>query len=171
MSRTAEAPIAIPDVIARFLEDRSTVGVASTRDRDLRPRIHYLSGWSVAEGGRELLCLVGRGFTDGLAETLRESPLLAVTIEHIGPHETYQFKGVVVGSRGAEPADREVWERIRRRFSEAVRRVDPHLGLEDPQLRDYIPPPETALRLSLREIFLQTPGPGAGRRLVPPEAM
>lgn len=168
MSRMPDDAIAIPGMIADFLERRGTVGVAGTRDRDLRPRVHYLSGWTVAEGGRELLCLVGRGFTAGLLDTLRESPAIAVAIEEIGPHETYQFKGAVVGSRPAEPADRAVWERIRARFSEAVQRVDPHFGLTDRQLRDYIPPPELALRLSLREIYVQTPGPGAGRRLVPP---
>jgi hypothetical protein len=38
-------------------------------------------------------------------------------------------------------------------------------------LRRYIPPPELVVRLRIREIFLQTPGPGAGRRLVPPESL
>jgi len=168
MSRMADAAIAIPGMIADFLERRSTVGVAATRDRERRPRAHHLSGWRVADEGRELLCLVGRGFTAGLLEGLREFPAMAVTVEEIGPHETYQFKGVVVGSRPAEPSDREIWERLRARFSAAVQRVDPHFGLTDRQLRDFIPPPELALRLALREIFLQTPGPGAGRRLVPP---
>ncbi len=169
MSPVSEVPVVIPGVIVRFLEERSTVGVASTRDDALRPRVLFLSGWAVAEGGRELVCLVGRGFTEGLAERLRACPLLAVTIEQIGPHETYQFKGAVAGSRPVGPADRETWERIRRRFAEAVQRVDPHFGLSDEQLRAYIPPPEAALRLSVGEIYLQTPGPGAGRRLVPPE--
>jgi hypothetical protein len=164
----ADGPVAIPGMIAEFLEARSTVGVACTRDRELRPRVHFLSGWAVAEGGRELECLVGRGFAEGLPEALRECPLLSVTIEQIGPHETYQFKGAVVGSRPPGPDDRALWERTRARFSEAVRRVDPRLGLTDGHLRDYIPPPELALRLSVREIFLQTPGPGAGRRLAPP---
>jgi hypothetical protein len=166
----SEEPAAIPGVIAEFLERRSTVGVACTRDRELRPRVHYLSAWKVVDGARELDCVVGRGFTDGLLETLRDAPLLAVTIEQIGSHETYQFKGTLAGSRPAGDAERELWERVRSRFSETVRHVDPHLGLTDRQLRDYIPPPELVLRLAVREIFLQTPGPGAGRRLVPPES-
>jgi hypothetical protein len=92
-----------------------------------------------------------------------------VTVEHIGPHETYQFKGSYAGSRPLTREDQATWERLRTRFAVTVRGIDPNTGLTDSWLADYIPPPEIVVRMRVREIFLQTPGPGAGKRLLPPE--
>ncbi len=172
MSRKADEPapaVAIPGILAEFLENRSTVGCASSRDASLRPRIHWLSGWLVADHGRELVCLVSKGSLDGLLENLKDNGRFTATIEQIGPHETYQFKGKFLGSRPVEPRDRETWERIRERFAAAVKRVDPNLAATHQQKKDYIPQPEIAIRMRVTEVFLQTPGPGAGRRLIPVE--
>jgi hypothetical protein len=35
-------------------------------------------------------------------------------------------------------------------------------------LRAFIPRPALAVEFEVREVFVQTPGPGAGARLVPP---
>lgn len=166
----SQPAVAIPSTLVQFLEQRGSVGVAATRDRALKPRVHGLSGWSVADQGRELVCLVSRGFTDGLMASLEENGQFAVTVEHIGPHETYQFKGSYAGSRPLTPEDRATWERFRTRFALAVQGIDRKSGLSSAWLADYIPPPEVAVRMRVGEIFLQTPGPGAGKRLVPPEA-
>lgn len=168
MSRKTDGTV-IPGVLRTFLEDRGTVGIACTRSAALKPRVHYLSAWHVADEGRELVCLVQRGFTTGLLENLRDNGRFSATIEQIGPHETYQFKGTCIGSRPAGPGDLECWERARERFAVAVKAVDPRLGLTHEQKRDYIAPPEVAIRMRVDEIFLQTPGPGAGRRLFPAE--
>lgn len=165
----SQAPVTIPSVLVQFLELRGSVGMAATRDRALRPLVHGLSGWAVADQGRELVCLVSRGFTEGLLASLEENGQFAVAVEHIGPHETYQFKGSYAGSRPVTPEDHALWERTRARFSSSIKAIDPNLGLTEAWLRDYIPPPEIAVRMRVREIFVQTPGPGAGKRLVPPE--
>lgn len=168
MSQLAEAPV-IPGVLLGFLEERGSVGMACSRTADRKPRIRWLSGWRAAADGRELVCLVSRGFTDGLAEEIRDNGEFAATIEHIGPHETYQFKGTVLGIEKAGPEDQALCERLRVRFADTVRKVDCRPEFTGDRLKRYIPPPEVAVRLRVREIFLQTPGPGAGRRLVPPE--
>jgi hypothetical protein len=161
--------VTVPSDLVQFLEERGSVGVAATRDRSLRPRAHGLSGWFVTDEARELVCLVSRGFTEGLLPSLEENGQFAAAFEHIGPHETYQFKGSYAGSRPPTPEDHALWERLRARFAASLKGIDPNMGLTDAWLRDYIPPPEIVVRMRVREIFLQTPGPGAGRRLVPPE--
>jgi len=40
--------------------------------------------------------------------------------------------------------------------------------LPEQLLRDYMLEPALAVEIQVEEIFLQTPGPGAGTRLVPP---
>jgi hypothetical protein len=174
MSRSAEAPPtapAIPGMIREFLVERSSVGMACSRGGDLRPRLRWLSGWNPSDDGRGLVCLVSRGFTAGLEDDLRDNGEFAATIEQIGPHETYQFKGRAVAIEPAGPRDVDLWEKLRTRFAETVRHIDPRPELNPELLRRYIPPPELVVRLRIREIFLQTPGPGAGRRLVPPESL
>ena len=148
---------------------RASVAVASTRDERLVPRVHFLSGWSVDPDGEGVTCLVPAAFTHGLDETLLSRGEFALTAEVIGPHETYQFKGGLVEARPAGPADRAVYEACRRRFVEAVMHHLPGRFTEE-MLVARMREPALAARFAVREIFIQTPGPAAGRRLFPPEA-
>jgi hypothetical protein len=73
-----------------------------------------------------------------------------------------------VRHRPAVAADAEIAERVRERF---VRGVLPLAGEgAEPLLRAFVQPPVLAVDIEVREIFVQTPGPGAGARLVEGEA-
>lgn len=157
----------IPGVMVHFLE-RATVAVASTRTADLLPRLHFLSGWKPEEDGDIVLCLVAEGYTDGLMESLVENGEFSMTAEVIGPHETYQFKGSYAGSRPLTEQDAALHRDCQQRFVEAVQRHHPG-QLTDAQVRAHIPPPAVAVRLRVRSIYEQTPGPGAGGKLYPQE--
>jgi hypothetical protein len=154
----------IPGVIRRFLE-RASVAVGCTRDRALTPRIHYVSGWSVDPDERSLWGFVPAVFERGLRETAEEKGPFALTVEHIGPHECYQFKGALEELRTAVDADRAIVERCRARFAAAVKDLLPHLAPHHAALRRYIAEPSLAFRVRVREIYAQTPGPGAGSLL------
>ena len=158
----------IPGVMVNFL-GRASVAVASTRDERLVPRIHFLSGWSVDAERAHVTCLVPAAFTGGLDETLARGGELAMTAEVIGPHETYQFKGSLVDARRLVEADRDVYESCRGRFVEAVMRHLPGRFTEE-ALVVRVREPALAVRFAVREIFVQTPGPAAGRRLYPVES-
>lgn len=151
----------MPGVILRFL-DRASVALGCSRDGALVPRIHWVSGWQVDPDQASIWCFVPKEFAEGLPPAGEEHGPFALTIEHIGPHECYQFKGPLRERRPATEADRLVTSRCRERFSAAVRGLLTHLAGEDAALRRYILEPAVAVRLEVREIFLQTPGPGAG---------
>jgi hypothetical protein len=156
----------IPGVMVKFLE-RASVAVAGTRDKSLVPHVHFLSGWSVDPEGN-VVCLFSDSFADGLVTRLEETGTLALTAEVIGPHECYQFKGRYVDARPATDADRATSAACRQRFVEGVRK---HLGerFTEPSLRARFQPPSTAVRIAVDEIYVQTPGPAAGKRLYPAE--
>ena len=156
----------IPGVMVKFLE-RASVAVAGTRDERLVPYVHFLSGWSV-DGDGNIVCLFPASFSEGLVLRLERTGTIAVTAEVIGPHECYQFKGRYAGSRPAEGSDQPVFEACRERFVDGVRR---HLGerFVERALRARFHPPEIAVRVAVDEIFVQTPGPAAGKRLYPKE--
>lgn len=165
----APAGIVIPGVILRFL-DRASIGYAATRDPGLAPSLHWVCGWSLEPDPEALAFLVSEPFTASLLRNLAGCPRVALTVEHIGPHETYQFKGDFDGSRAPGPRERRAFEACRERFVRDVQQADARHGFARELLERYAGLPALAVRLRVREIFLQTPGPGAGRRLVPPEA-
>jgi hypothetical protein len=162
-----DGPVKIPGVLLQFLQ-RASVAFGCTRSRDRVPQIHWVSGWSVDLDGSTLHCFIPGQFMVGLGEALKDNGRFALTLERIGPHETYQFKGIADSLRPVSPADRAAVALCRARFVRDVLAVLPRF--QDPafDLPGYSPEPEVAVSLRVREIFLQTPGPGAGMRLVPP---
>ena len=161
--------VTIPGVLLRFLE-RASLAFAGTRGRDLVPHFHWVSGWAVEPDHASVAFFVGEPFSERLLRDVAECQRLALTIEHIGPHETYQFKGGFAGSRPMGPAEVVAFEACRERFIRDVLAIDTRWGFSREALGRYHSRPALAVVLGIGEVFLQTPGPGAGRRLVPPEA-
>lgn len=155
----------IPRPMVDFLA-RASVAVASTRDEKLIPYLHFLSGWSVGDDSNSVVCLVPASFSDGLVDRLLRDGDIAMVAEVIGPHETYQFKGRYQDHRPAGVGDRPVYEACRRRFTETIQA---HLKgrFTDASLHARLREPAIAVRFTVDEIFLQTPGPAAGRRVFP----
>jgi hypothetical protein len=156
----------IPGKILAFLENEGTVAVGGTRDQNLIPHIHYVSGWSVEPDKRTIRCSIADAYKDHLISSLEDNGHFALTIEQIGSHETYQFKGDYVSSASLTDTDIAAHERIKQLFAKVVNQI---FGFGEGICGAYILRPAFVIRFSVREIFLQTPGPGAGQRLFPHE--
>jgi hypothetical protein len=159
----------IPAKIVRFLEERANVGFAGTRDADLVPRGHRVCGWQIAPDGQVFTAFVPAASADRMVAALQQNGRIAITLEEVGTHETYQIKGRYLGHRPVRPPDVEIVDRTRERFARGVRAfVEDHLLAA---MQASIPAPALAVEIAVDEVFLQTPGPGAGTRLAPaPEA-
>jgi hypothetical protein len=156
----------IPDEITEFLVERAHVGICGTRNADMVPRAHYVSGW-VVEADRETInCSIAESHTANLVRNLEDNQQIAMTIEQLGSHETYQFKGRFIDVHQPDDKDLAAVEQIRERFTEFM---SPRVGGDGELCGHYIAHPGIVVRFSVSEIFLQTPGPGAGKRLVPKE--
>ena len=155
--------IVVPEHVVEFL-GRATVGIGGTRDRDLVPHVHRVSGWSVSDDRQTLTCLVPPQFTAGLLLALEDNGQFSLTLSEVPSHETYQFKGNFSASRPIDARDVAICGRHRERFTKTIAGL---FGFSERALRAYVPPPSVAFDFRLREIFVQTPGPGAGKRLVP----
>jgi hypothetical protein len=161
--------IAIPGVLLRFLE-RASIAYAGTRDRGLVPHFHWVAGWRTERDPGRLSFFVAPPFEARLLQDVTQCPRIALTIESIGPHETYQFKGSFAGSRKPASADHAAFEQCRGRFVRDVTAIEKRFNFTARTLERYVGDAALVVTLEVQEIFLQTPGPGAGRRLVPPEA-
>jgi len=158
--------ITIPGRILRFLEQHANVAFAGTRDRDLVPYGHRASGWLVEPGGQSMTAFVPEHSTAQLVESLQDNGEFALTVEEFPSHETYQFKGRYLRHRSVQREDLQVVDRIRGRFVKSVRPI--YSEAPEPLLHAFIQGPALAVEFEVHEIFVQTPGPGAGARLVPP---
>ena len=142
------------------------VAYAGTRDKDCVPHLHRVSGWLIEPNQATIACSIPEGFTNSLIDSLENNGQFALTVEQIGSHETYQFKGDHVDSRPCDETDIVTFERYRERFGNFV---SSRMGLSKEACYAYFIEPSIVIRFKVHEIFLQTPGPGAGQRLVPPE--
>ena len=156
----------IPGKIARFLEEQANAAFAGTRTRELVPLGHRVSGWSVGADGRTLTVLVSEPLTAGLVESLQDNGAIALTVDNLPSHETYQFKGRYLRHRPVQRADVEVVDRIRDRYIKSIRTIQP--AAPEAVVGAFVSKPALAVEFEVLEIFLQTPGPGAGTRLLPP---
>lgn len=157
----------IPVEIMDFLTQEATVAVAATRDRSRIPHVHRVSGWRADPEGRMIECFIPAAFTEGLIASLEDNGEFALTLEQLGTHKTYQVKGTYVATRPVDDADLTSTEAVRARFAGILSQ---RFGLPETVCRAYIMPPALVIRFAVREIFLQTPGPDAGRRIVPEES-
>jgi len=156
----------IPGKIIRFLEQDANVGFAGSRDRDLVPFGHRVSGWRLGVDHRTMTVLLPDEFLPRLMESLQENRELAVTIEAFPSHETYQFKGHYLSHRAVDDGDFEAADRVRRRWVRSLKML--YTDAPEDVLKGFVSRPSLAVDVEVLEIFLQTPGPGAGTRLVPP---
>ena len=155
----------IPGKLIRFLEHDANVAFAGSRDRDLVPFGHRVSGWRVGADHRTMTILFPDEFLSSLVDSLQQNRELAVTVEAFPSHETYQFKGHYLGHREADAGDVEAADGLRRRWVRSNRMFS---NTPEDVLKGFVSPPSVAVDIEVLEIFLQTPGPGAGTRLVPP---
>jgi hypothetical protein len=157
----------IPGKIIRFLEERASIAVAGTRDANLVPRGHRVTGWLIGAGGRTLTAFIPESSVPHLVEALQDNGRVAVTFEELGTHETYQLKGRYLSHRPVQPTDIDVASRTRERFVKGLHSMFPNSGIAD-LLGASISAPSLGVEIEVHEVFLQTPGPGAGTRLAPP---
>jgi hypothetical protein len=156
----------IPGKIVRFLQQYANLAFAGTRDRNLVPHGHRVSGWRVDTDGRTMTAIVSELFEPHLIESLEDNGAIALTVEEFPSHETYQFKGRYLRHRPLRAEDVEIVDQIRARFVKNVRPLysDAPAG----SFKAYVLRPGIAVEFEVQEVYLQTPGPGAGTRLVPP---
>ena len=156
----------IPAKVIRFLEDRASLGFAGTRDGNLVPSGHRVPGWHVDQSGRTLTVFMPDASATRLLEALRDNGRIALTFEEVGTHETYQVKGRYLSHRPVQPAEIAIAGAMRERFARGLRSLN-----NDEQvaalLAASIPRPSLAVDVGVEEVFVQTPGPGAGARIAP----
>ena len=160
MEGSAAAPVLDPNLI-ELIHGGVAVGVA-TRDDDLRPE--FARGWGpeVSADGRSLRVCVAPEPGSPMRANLEGNGAVAVGFSPPTIARAVQVKGVATWVGEPEPADLERVERHLRSFVAEAGRIGAPAELSQ---RMFASTGLVAVQLSIDEVFDQTPGPTAGRRL------
>lgn len=131
-----------------------------TRDSALQPMSTIAFGLKVGADGREVTVFLPVPLAAPMVANLRDNGQMAITIVCPTDHRSIQLKGAWLGERRTDDADRAFIERYREALTKELGLV----GVPRSIWRRVIWWPSLALRMDVRDVFVQTPGPGAGRR-------
>ncbi|MBS0332976.1 MAG: hypothetical protein JSS35_09430 [Proteobacteria bacterium] len=135
--------------------------LAAARGADGRPALGRALGARRGAGAR-LDTFVSRAQWPRLLEAIGPGDPVAVTFSRVQDYRTYQVKGRLVALRAAEPDDLEFIER----YQHAVGRLMASVGVPQAFVARWLIRQDMAvLSLDTDAVFVQTPGPGAGRPL------
>jgi hypothetical protein len=138
------------------------LGWIGTRDARLRPTITWVMGARCAPATDEITLFIPDVEIERTLRNLEHNREVAATFVHPVSHEAYQFKGKFGQTRPTNEEERAIQEIQREKVSALlvnIAKFPPELALG---FRIY---PSTALTYKVEQVFVQTPGPGAGRGL------
>lgn len=153
------APTIAPE-LASFFEGGIAVVVA-TRDADMRPQITRAWGAGVAADGSALTICVTAAEGSQTLGNLRANGAIALTFSSPTTYRTVQSKGVVTDL--CEPGEHDLARRDE--HLEDFLDQGEQVGIEQRLARRLVRGEAVAVTVALRELYEQTPGPGAGTRL------
>jgi hypothetical protein len=148
----------IPDRLVVFLHGPVLTWVA-TRDARLRPSVTWAFGARVAAATDQITALVPDVEAERTKRNLEQNGLVAFTAVEPLSHEAYQFKGKLVEMRPSSEEERAVQDIHRSKLIAHVAMFPREL------FAGYELYPSTAVTFRVEDVFVQTPGPGAGRML------
>jgi hypothetical protein len=143
-----------------FVESGVSIIIGS-RDARLRPECARGLGAAVSADGTVVTALLHAPLAARMRANLEDNGLVAVTFSRILDHRTIQLKGRVVALREGSPDDDAIAARYLVAFAEQVS----FAGLPRSVVRRVRTTPTLAIDFQPTDLFLQTPGPNAGRRM------
>ena len=154
---------ALPAELAELLDGPAVMYLA-TRNAALEPLSTLAFGIHAAGDGREATIFVPAVLSPPALANLRDNGQVAVTMVRPTTHRSLQIKGVWLGERRTTDDDRARLLRYRDAMLDEMSTV----GVPRSIWHRVLWWPAVALRIEVRDAFVQTPGPGAGLRAEAP---
>ena len=135
--------------------------LVGTRDAAMRPEVLRASGCVVAADRTRIGVLMNVETSRRTVANVEKGGPIAITFNRPIDHRTVQVKGRVVGVRAGTAAEDDVARRYIALYSDALYLV----GLSRAFVRRMRVVPCVVAEVEVAELFEQTPGPAAGKRL------
>jgi hypothetical protein len=151
--------VRLSEELAEFIESGVSM-LVGTRDAGLRPQVQRAVGAVVGADRESVTVFLTKAIAGKSIANLEDNGCLALTLSRPYDHRSLQLKGRVLGIRDATDAERPQQERWLAGFVENLYIV----GLPRGMTRQLAVFPSIAVTMRVEDLFVQTPGPGAGRR-------
>ena len=153
----------IPDRVVEVLQGPAFIQIG-TRDAALRPAHAFAVGARVHDDRETVTAFVPESRAAHVLRNLEDNGRVALGCA-LASHEAYQLKGTYASSRPTDDADIARQEAYRARLYAAAREAGYPEAIARPFTLGFAYRPGVAITFRVEEIFLQTPGPGAGSRM------
>ncbi len=153
----------IPDRIVEVVHG-SAVMFAGTRDERLHPAQTFVIGAVVHPDRETITFFVSESRAERILSDLKNNGRIALAIS-LTTHEAYQLKGVYISSHTTDEKDRAIQEIYRSKLLSAMLQAGYPEQIAKPLVLGLAYQPGTAITFRVEEIFLQTPGPEAGKKI------
>jgi hypothetical protein len=154
-------PLVIEPAVARFLDGPVSVVLAACGDGLV---VDLAQAFGGRVDGDRVSVLVARSQAEDVLGLVTQTGAVAVTFSRPSSHRTLQLKGRDARVEPVTPDDLAAWRRYRAAFADELASVgfggayaEAMLTVDEADL--------VAVRFSPAAVFVQTPGPDAGRRL------
>jgi general stress protein 26 len=147
----------IPADIAALIESGASTW-AATADGEGNPEATRVMGTQVRENGRVLTVYLPNEQSGRTLQNIDKTRQITLFYAQQTKYRAVQVKGEVVAVRESRVADRKIQEAYKKNFVELAVAVGVPLALVG-RLSYW---PSTAVDVSVRELYDQTPGPKAG---------
>lgn len=153
----------IPENVAEFIHGPVFLSIG-TRDARLRPTHAWVCGAVVHPDRETVSCFVQQEAAARALVHLEENGRVALNAGS-PTHEAYQLKGRYVSSRPADANDRSVQEVYRSELLPFMLRCAYPEPVARPLVLTLRYQPATAITFRVEDVFVQTPGPDAGKKI------
>lgn len=153
----------IPDRVLEVLHGPAFMQLG-TRDARLRPAHTMAVGARVDPDRTTVTVFVPEGRSERLLSHLRDNGRVALGLS-LASHEAYQLKGTFVASRPTGDEDVAHQEAYRAKLHASARDAGYPDQIARPLTLGFAYRPGVAVTFRVEEVFLQTPGPGAGSKI------
>ena len=153
----------IPDSIVEAIHGAAILSVG-TRDEQLHSTHTFVIG-AVAHPDRETVTyFVPEQRSERMLNNLKNNGRVALAVSLL-THEAYQLKGAYLDARPTAAKDLAVQELHRAKLLSTMLQLGYPEALVKPFILGFIYQPSVAISFRVEELFLQTPGPEAGKKL------
>ena len=153
----------IPDRVIEVLHGPAYMQIG-TRDAALRPSHTFAVGAVVHDDRETVTVFVPTARARRILADLESNGRVALGIALVS-HEAYQLKGSYLSTRPTDASDLARQETYRKALLDDALRVGYPDEIARPLTQGFAYTPGTAITFRAEQVFLQTPGPGAGTPL------
>jgi hypothetical protein len=153
----------IPDRIVEVLHGPAVM-YAGTRNERLYPAQTFVIGAVVHPDHETVTFFVPESRSKRILSDLKNNGRVALDFG-LPTHEAYQLKGTYISSRPTDAKDWAVQEAYRSKVLSALLQAGYPEQIAKPFVLGFAHQPGIAITFRAEEIFLQTPGPEAGKKI------